>query len=88
MPLYEHVFLARQDVSQTQVEALTKEYNDKFGDKDVDELSTAEKGEMDSLLGLIEIEQKEVEKLQAEQQAALAKFTQMVEQTKQKLGVK
>jgi len=28
MPLYEHVFLARQDVSQTQVEALTKEYSD------------------------------------------------------------
>lgn len=28
MPLYEHVFLARQDVSQAQVEALTKEYTD------------------------------------------------------------
>ena len=26
MPLYEHVFLARQDISQTQVEALAKEY--------------------------------------------------------------
>jgi small subunit ribosomal protein S6 len=26
MPLYEHVFLARQDVSNAQVEALTKEY--------------------------------------------------------------
>jgi small subunit ribosomal protein S6 len=26
MPLYEHVFLARQDISQTQVDALTKEY--------------------------------------------------------------
>ena len=28
MPLYEHVFLARQDVSQQQVEALQKEYSD------------------------------------------------------------
>ena len=28
MPLYEHVFLARQDISQAQVEALTKEYTD------------------------------------------------------------
>ncbi len=28
MPLYEHVFLARQDVSQTQVETLTKEFTD------------------------------------------------------------
>src|SRR5262249_44064905 len=26
MPLYEHVFLARQDISQSQVEALMKEY--------------------------------------------------------------
>ena len=26
MPLYEHVFLARQDVSQQQVDALTNEY--------------------------------------------------------------
>jgi small subunit ribosomal protein S6 len=28
MPLYEHVFLARQDVSNAQVEALTKDYTD------------------------------------------------------------
>ena len=28
MPLYEHVFLTRQDVSNTQVETLTKEYTD------------------------------------------------------------
>ena len=28
MPLYEHVFLARQDISQAQVEALIKEYAD------------------------------------------------------------
>ena len=28
MPLYEHVFLARQDISQAQVEALTKEYGE------------------------------------------------------------
>lgn len=28
MPLYEHVFLARQDVSNQQVEAITKEFSD------------------------------------------------------------
>jgi small subunit ribosomal protein S6 len=28
MPLYEHVFLARQDISQAQVDTLTKEYSD------------------------------------------------------------
>lgn len=28
MPLYEHVFLARQDVTQQQVEAMTKEFSD------------------------------------------------------------
>jgi small subunit ribosomal protein S6 len=28
VPLYEHVFLARQDISQAQVDALTKEYSE------------------------------------------------------------
>ncbi|HEX6000201.1 MAG TPA: 30S ribosomal protein S6, partial [Hyphomicrobiaceae bacterium] len=28
MPLYEHVFLARQDISQAQVDALVKEYGE------------------------------------------------------------
>jgi small subunit ribosomal protein S6 len=28
VPLYEHVFLARQDISQAQVDALTKEYGE------------------------------------------------------------
>jgi small subunit ribosomal protein S6 len=28
VPLYEHVFLARQDISQAQVDTLTKEYGD------------------------------------------------------------
>jgi small subunit ribosomal protein S6 len=32
MPLYEHVFLVRQDVSQAQVEAMTKEYSDVIGE--------------------------------------------------------
>lgn len=32
MALYEHVFLARQDVSQTQVEGLIKEYTDCIGE--------------------------------------------------------
>jgi hypothetical protein len=70
------------------LEALTKEYNDKFGEKDEEDLTSAEKSEMDSLLALIDIEQKAIEKLQAVQQAELGKFTQMVEQTKQRLGVK
>lgn len=70
------------------LEALTKEYNDKFGEKDEEDLTSAEKSEMDSLLALIDIEQKAIEKLQAAQQAELGKFTQMVEQTKQRLGVK
>ncbi len=28
MPLYEHVFLARQDISQSQVDSMAKEYSD------------------------------------------------------------
>jgi small subunit ribosomal protein S6 len=32
VPLYEHVFLARQDISQSQVDALTKELSDVIGE--------------------------------------------------------
>jgi small subunit ribosomal protein S6 len=32
VPLYEHVFLARQDISQAQVDALTKEYGEVIGE--------------------------------------------------------
>lgn len=70
-----------------ELEALTKDFNNKFGEKDEEDLTEAEKTEMDSMLKKIEQLQADIEKLQEEQTAALDKFKQLVEQTKQRLGI-
>jgi hypothetical protein len=69
------------------LEALTKSFNDKFGEKDEEDLTDAEIAEMDKILEQIESEQKAIEKIQAEQQQALEKFNTLVEQTKTRLGI-
>jgi hypothetical protein len=66
---------------------LTKNFNDKFGEKEEEELSDAEKAEMEKMLKQIETEQNAIEKIQAEQQLALEKFNALVEQTKERLGI-
>jgi len=70
------------------IEELTKTYNSKFGNKEEDELNNTEKAEMQSLLAEIEIENKELQKLQSEQNMAIAKFNKLMEDTKQRLGIK
>jgi len=70
------------------LEQMTNTFNNKFGDKEEDDLSDAEKTEMKNLLASIERGQEEIKQLQAEQEAALNKFTMLVEQAKQRLGVK
>ncbi len=70
------------------IEELTKSYNAKFGNKEEDELNNTEKAEMQSLLGEIEVENKELEKLQSAQSMAIAKFNKLLEDTKQRLGIK
>lgn len=70
------------------IEGLTKSYNSKFGNKEEDELNNTEKAEMESLLAEIEIETKELEKLQSAQNMAIAKFNKLLEDTKQRLGIK
>lgn len=69
-----------------ELENLTNEFNKKFGEKDEEDLTEAEKTEMDSMLEKIEGLQKEIETIQAEQAASLEKFEQLVEQTKKRLG--
>jgi tetratricopeptide (TPR) repeat protein len=71
----------------TKLETLTKSFNDKFGEKDEEDLSDTETAEMEKILKQIDDEQKAIEKLQAEQQQALEKFTTLVEQTKTRLGI-
>lgn len=70
------------------LENLTNTFNSKFGNKEEEELSEAEKQEMEKLLKQIEAEQQAIKTLEAKQQAALEKFNQLITQTKQKLGIK
>jgi tetratricopeptide (TPR) repeat protein len=100
MSLAENLFfLSNKDVKYnelvTQIEAknkkideMTSAYNNKFGGKEEENLSDAEKQEMKTLMANIETEKKALEKLQADQSAAIAKFNKLVEDTKIKLGVK
>jgi tetratricopeptide (TPR) repeat protein len=70
------------------IEDLTATYNTKFGGKDEEDLSDAEKKEMKGLLASIDTEKKALEKLKIEQNMAIAKFNKLLEDTKQRLGIK
>ncbi|MEW5902096.1 MAG: hypothetical protein AB1715_11585, partial [Acidobacteriota bacterium] len=74
--------------SSKKIEELTKAYNAKFGNKDEEDLSDSEKAEMKTMLAAIEAERKVLEKLQSEQNMAIAKFNKLLEETKTKLGIK
>ncbi|MFC2169774.1 hypothetical protein ACFLRM_04330 [Acidobacteriota bacterium] len=69
------------------IEILTNTFNTKFAEKDEEDLSDDEIKEMTTILESIEKEQKAVQSLEAKQQASLAKFTELLEQTKKRLGV-
>jgi len=69
------------------LQALTDTFNQKFGEKEEEDLSEAEKKEMESMLKEIELEQEAVKKLEAETQAALAEFQRLIEKAKQRLGI-
>ncbi len=70
------------------LENLTETFNKKFGEKDEEDLSDAEKKEMDTMLEEIEAEEKAIKKLEAEQKIFLEKFNKLIEETKQRLGVR
>jgi peptidoglycan hydrolase CwlO-like protein len=69
------------------LEDLTNAFNDKFGEKEEEDLTAAEKSEMESMLKQIEAEQEAVKRLEAETKAALEGFQQLIERTKQRLGI-
>jgi tetratricopeptide (TPR) repeat protein len=69
------------------LEDLTNAFNAKFGEKEEEDLTDSEKSEMASMLKQIEAEQEAVKKLEAETQAALQGFQQLLEKTKQRLGI-
>jgi tetratricopeptide (TPR) repeat protein len=69
------------------IEDLTNAFNQKFGEKEEEDLTDQEKREMEKILSDIDFEQKEVEKIQKEQEAALEKFSALIESTKRRLGI-
>ncbi len=70
------------------IDELTSSYNSKFGNKDEEDLSDSEKNEMKTILANIETEKKALEKLQSEQNTAIAKFNRLLDDTKARLGIK
>ncbi|MFO7866001.1 MAG: hypothetical protein R6V02_04210 [Candidatus Aminicenantes bacterium] len=70
-----------------ELNTLTETFNEKFGEKSEEDLTEAEKEEMNKMLGRIESLQEEIEELQKEQKTELDKFQELVDQIKQKLGI-
>ena len=70
------------------IEELTGAYNTKYGNKDEEDLSDSEKAEMKAMLANIEAEKKALDKLQSEQNMAIAKFNKLLDDTKLRLGIK
>jgi hypothetical protein len=69
------------------LEDLTNAFNNKFGEKEEEDLTNGEKNEMESILKQIDTEQEAVKRLETETQAALEGFQQLLEKTKQRLGI-
>jgi len=71
-----------------QIEALTKSFNTKFADKDEEDLTDAEKAEMNKILADIETVKKEIEKLQSSSAEMTAKWQKRMQDVRTKLGIK
>lgn len=71
-----------------ELEDLNKDYYDRFGKKEDEELSDTDKRMMKIMEQDIEALQKEVEGLSLKQKAALDQFNKLIEETKRRLGVR
>lgn len=70
------------------MDELTKTYNEKFGEKEEDDLSAADKKEMKRILDTIEAEKKKLEPLKTKQQQVVDQFNRLLTDTKARLGVR
>ncbi len=68
-------------------ENLTNDFNKKFGEKDEEELTDAERTEMDAMLKKLDAIQGEIENLQKDQAASLENWQLQIAQTKLRLGI-
>jgi seryl-tRNA synthetase len=69
------------------LDALTEEFNKKFGEKVEEDLNDQEKKEMKEMLAKIKDEEAAIKKLEAEQKEALAEFQKLIDQAKKRLGI-
>lgn len=70
------------------IEDWTKTFNSRFEGKSEDDLSTDQKREFRKLRENIDKENKTLEKLQAEQKVTMDKFLKLLDEAKQRLGIK
>ncbi len=84
---YNETVLAIQNKAK-ELDELTKFFNERFGGKSEEELSEKDKKKMQEMMAEMDAMKAEIEKLKAQQNAAIAKFNQMIEETKRRLGVK
>lgn len=73
--------------SRKKLDELYEKFNEKFGEKEQNELSTSEKMEMRTLNLEIEAEKASIEDLQEEQKQILEKFKNLIEAAKKRLGI-
>lgn len=85
-PQYNEVVKSIQTKGKS-LEQMTNTFNSKFGDKEEDDLTDAEKKEIETLLANIDKAQKDLATLQTQQQTELEKFQTRIAQTKSKLGI-
>ena len=67
---------------------LTKEYNERYGNKQDDELSDTDKRMMRIMEQDIESVQKDIEGLVAKQKSTLGKFNKLINEAKRRIGVR
>jgi hypothetical protein len=70
------------------LEDLTDKFNKKFGEKDEEDLSDAEKRELKDLLKEMEFEERDIQEIKAEQKIVLAEFNKLIQETKRRLGMR
>jgi len=84
---YNETVLALQNKAK-ELDELTKFFNERFGGKSEEDLSEKDKKKMQEMTAEMEAMKAEIEKLKAQQNMAITKFNQLIEETKKRLGVK
>jgi len=82
---YNETVLAIQNKVR-ELDDLTKVFNERFGGKSEDELTDKDKKKIKEFQADIDALQAEIDKLKKQQEAAIAKFNQLMEETRRRLG--